>query len=483
MDNNIKLLPIILCGGTGTRLWPLSRKSFPKQYLSINNNKNSSFLQVTVQRIKNLENAENPIVICNEEHRFITAEQLRQVNIKPSSIILEPSSQNTAPAITAAALKAISSGNDPILLILPSDHQITNEEIFLNSIEKAIKATIEGHIVTFGIKPSNPATGFGYIKSKNSFNSNFSGPYQIEKFIEKPNKELAEKFFQDKTYIWNSGIFMAKASILIKELEIFSPEIVLNCRESLRKKINDLDFERLDKNSFQQCQNISIDKAIMEKTSRGVVFPLQIKWSDIGSWKSFWENSSKDVMGNVLIGDSLEINSKNCLINSNSRLTVGLNVEDLVIVETNDSVLVTKKSESENVKELVNYLKSINRSESEENRKVYRPWGNYVSVDNSLLWKIKKIEVNPGASLSLQLHKKRAEHWIVVEGQAKIQIDEEKFNLKANQSCYVPIGAKHRLSNPWAEPLIIIEVQSGKYLGEDDIIRFKDIYGRKVFKK
>ncbi len=480
MDTNNKLLPIILCGGTGTRLWPLSRRSFPKQYLSINNKKNSSFLQVTTQRIKNLENAENPIIICNEEHRFITAEQLRQVKIEPSSIILEPSSQNTAPAITAAALKAVSQGNDPILLILPSDHQITNDKIFLDSIEEAKQATIEGCIVTFGIKPSNPATGFGYIKSKSSFNKNFSGPYEIEKFIEKPNKELAEKFYQDKKYSWNSGIFMARASILIKELEIFSPEIVLHCKESLRKRINDLDFERLDKSSFQKCPNISIDKAIMEKTSRGVIFPLNVKWSDIGSWKSLWENSSKDISGNVLIGDSIGVSSENCLISSNSRLTVGLNIKDLIIIETNDAVLVTKRCESENIKDLVNYLKSNNRSESEENRKVYRPWGNYVSVDNSLLWKIKKIEVNPGASLSLQLHKKRAEHWIVVEGLANIQIDEEKFNLKANQSCYVPIGAKHRLSNPGKKPLIIIEVQSGKYLGEDDIIRFKDMYGRKV---
>ena len=480
MDTSIKLLPIILCGGTGTRLWPLSRRSFPKQYLSFHNKKDSSFLQVTTQRIKHLKDAEKPIIICNEEHRFITAEQLRQVNIKPGSIILEPSSQNTAPAITAAALNAVSNGNDPILLILPSDHQITNEKIFLDTIEKAKQAAIEGNIVTFGIPPSNPATGFGYIKSKNSFNPNFLGPYQIESFIEKPNKELAEKLYKDKKYSWNSGIFMAKASILIKELEIFAPKIVLHCKESLRKKINDLDFERLDKNSFQECPKISIDKAIMEKTSRGVVFSLNGEWSDIGSWKSFWENSSKDKMGNVLIGDAIEISSKNCLISSNSRLTVGLNIEDLIIIETNDAVLVTKKSDSEKVKELVNYLKNLNRIESEENRKVYRPWGNYISVDNSFLWKIKRIEVNPKASLSLQLHKKRAEHWIVVEGLAKIQINEEIFNLKANQSCYVPIGAKHRLSNPGKEPLIIIEVQSGKYLGEDDIIRFKDIYGRKV---
>ena len=480
MDTHNKLLPIVLCGGTGTRLWPLSRRSFPKQYLSIKNKKDSSFLQVTTQRIKNLKNAENPIIICNEEHRFITAEQLRQVNIKHGSILLEPSSQNTAPAIAAAALKAVSNGNDPILLILPSDHQITNDEIFLDSVEKAKQATIEGKIVTFGIKPSNPATGFGYIKSRNSFKNNFSGPYQIESFIEKPNKQLAEKFYQDKKYSWNSGIFMAKASILIKELEIFSPEIVFHCKESLNKKINDLDFERLDKKSFQKCPNISIDKAIMEKTARGVVFPLKVEWSDIGSWKSLWENSTKDKKGNVLIGDSIEVSSKNCLISSNSRLTVGLNIKDLIIIETNDAVLVTKKSESENVKELVNYLKRINRIESEENRKVYRPWGNYVSVDNSFLWKIKRIEVNPGASLSLQLHKKRAEHWIVVEGLAKIQINEDIFNLQSNESCYVPIGAKHRLSNPGKEPLIIIEVQSGKYLEEDDIIRFQDNYGRKV---
>ena len=480
MDSNIKLLPIILCGGTGTRLWPLSRRSFPKQFLSFTNPKESSFLQETTQRIKSLKNLEDPIIICNEEHRFIAAEQLRLINIKPSSIILEPSSQNTAPAITSAALRSVANGDDPILLILPSDHKIKNDKIFLDSIEKAKKATIEGKIVTFGIKPTNPATGFGYIKSKNAFDNNFHGPYQIESFIEKPNNELAEKFYQDEKYSWNSGIFMAKASILIKELEIFCPEIVHHCRSSLKKKINDLDFERLDKNSFQMCPNISIDKAIMEKTSRGVVFPLKVDWSDIGSWKSFWENSAKDENGNVLIGDAIGLSSKDCLINSNSRLTIGLNIQDLIIIETNDAVLVTKKSDSESVKSLVNYLKSINRTESEENRKVFRPWGNYESLDNSVLWKIKRIEVNPGASLSLQLHNKRAEHWIVVEGHAKIEIDKKIFELEANQSCYVPIGTKHRLSNPSQEPLIIIEVQSGTYLEEDDIIRFKDIYGRKV---
>ncbi len=480
MNTKSKILPIILCGGAGSRLWPLSRRSFPKQYLSISNEKNSSFLQNTIQRIKGLENFTNPIIVCNEEHRFITAEQLRQIKIKPSAILLEPSSKNTAPAIAIAALRSIKSGEDPILLILPSDHQIANETLFLNSIKNAQSSSLEGKIVTFGIKPNNPSTGFGYIKAKESFKKNINKPYQIEKFIEKPNKDLAEKFYRDNKYSWNSGIFMARASILIKEIERFSPEIIVYCKESLQKKVVDLDFERLEPNSFKKCPNISIDKSIMEKTSLGVVFPLDVAWSDIGSWKSFWENSSKDQNGNVLIGDSIGISSKNCLINSNSRLTIGLNIEELIVIETSDAVLVTKKNDSENVKSLVEHLKKTNRVESEKNRKVYRPWGNYLTVDNASLWKIKKIEVNPGASLSLQLHKKRAEHWIVVEGLAKIEIDNKKLELVANQSCFVPVGAKHRLSNPGEIPLVIIEVQSGEYLGEDDIIRFKDIYGRKV---
>ena len=446
----------------------------------MNNNKNSTFLQTTIKRIKGLENCENPIIVCNEEHRFITAEQLRQIEVEPGAILLEPSSQNTAPAIAVSALRSLNKGEDQLLLILPSDHLITDTTNFLESIKKAQPAAMDGKIVTFGIKPNNPSTGFGYIKAKGTFKKENNQPYQIEKFIEKPNKDIAEVIFKDDNYSWNSGIFMAKASTLIRELEFFSPEIILHCRNSLKNKLDDLDFERLEAASFEKCPNISIDKLIMEKTSLGVVFPLEADWSDIGSWKSFWEKSPKDKNGNVLIGDSIEISSRNCLISSNSRLTVGLNIEDLIIVETNDAVLVTKKSASENVKSLVEHLKGINRLESEENRKVYRPWGNYLSVDNASLWKIKKIEVNPGASLSLQLHKKRAEHWIVVEGSAKIEIDNKHFDLIANQSCFVPVGAKHRLSNPGEIPLIIIEVQSGEYLGEDDIIRFKDIYGRGV---
>ena len=474
-----KLVPIILCGGSGSRLWPMSRRSLPKQYLALYSQKNS-FLQVTLNRIKNLKDIDDPIIVCNEEHRFITAEQIRELNIDTKSILLEPCSKNTAPAIANAALISVSNKCDPILLILPSDHLIKNNDKFLNCINSAIEEAEGGKIVTFGIKPSNPATGYGYIKSKEALNEKNFKSSEIEAFIEKPEYKVAEKLFSDKKFTWNSGIFMAKASVLINELEKFAPEIINNCKKSLKNKTKDLDFERVEKESFEKCPEISIDKAIMEKTSLGVVFPLDVEWSDIGGWKSLWETSKKDKNGNVLIGDAFEIKSKNCLINSTSRLTIGLGLEEIVVIETNDAILVANKNESENVKPLVNYLKRLKRIESEENQKIYRPWGNYSTMDCGSLWKIKKIEVKPGASLSLQLHKKRAEHWIVVEGLAAVEIDNKKLNLEANQSCFVPIGAKHRLSNPGNKTLIIIEVQSGQYLGEDDIVRFKDIYGRKV---
>ena len=475
-----KLIPVVLCGGSGSRLWPLSRSSYPKQYLSLSNENSLSFLQITLQRINNLRDIQPPIIVCNEEHRFITAEQIRKINIQPSSILLEPFSKNTAPAITCAALQSSSNGEDPILLILPSDHKIKNIEVFLESIIKAQLSAQEGNIVTFGIKPNKPATGYGYIKADKDFQNEIKNPFKIKRFIEKPNLKLAKELLKDKSNSWNSGIFIAKASVLIREMEKFSPEIVILCKQAIKDNLNDLDFKRLDKFYFNQCPNLSIDKALMEKTSLGVVFPLDVEWSDIGGWQSFWENSSKDINGNVLIGDAIEMSSKNCLIKSNSRLTVGLGIEDLVVIETNDAVLVSKKSESEKVKSIVEQLRNSKRRESDENVQVFRPWGNYISVDFSSHWKIKKIEVNPGASLSLQLHKMRAEHWVVVEGIAKIEINEKEFYLKANQSCFVPIGAKHRLSNPDKEKLIIIEVQSGEYLGEDDIFRFEDRYGRKT---
>ena len=473
-----QILPVILCGGTGSRLWPLSRRTFPKQYLSIKGKDSLSFLQETMERIKLLDDYDEPLIICNEEHRFITAEQLRSINVKPKSIILEPSIRNTAPAIAIAALDSYSNENDPILLILPSDHQIKDTKVFIKTIHKASKIALEGKIIGFGIKPDNPATGYGYIKSYKPFEDNIIKPYRIQKFIEKPNIEKAKELIKDKRFSWNSGIYMAKASILISEISRFHPEIITFCKDSLMQEVIDFDFKRIEKKSFEKCPNISIDKAIMEKTNIGMVMPFNANWSDIGNWKSYWENTDKDNNGNILVGDTLQISSKNSLISSFSRLTIALGIEDLIIVETNDAILVAKKDYAENVRDLVELLKIKNRKEGEENKKIYRPWGNYLTIEESSNWKVKVIEVKPGESLSLQLHEKRAEHWVVVEGTAKVEIGEEIFLLNSNESCYVPLGHKHRLKNPSTEKLIIIEVQSGTYLGEDDIVRFKDNYGR-----
>ena len=480
MNKKIPILPVILCGGSGSRLWPLSRKSFPKQYLSIDINDDFSFLQNTLNRIKKLKNLENPIIICNQEHRFITAEQIRKIEIKPKSIILEPLSRNTAPAIAIAALESMKNGDDPILLILPSDHQIKDNKEFLRLITRVNDLNLDKKILTFGVNPHSPSTAYGYIKSKKSKSEKEIFPLKIEKFLEKPNKTLAENIYQDDLYSWNSGIFISRASTIVNELEKYSPDIIFNCREALRKKINDLDFTRLEENSFKKCPNISFDKALMEKTDLGFVLPLNAKWSDIGGWKSFWDQSKKDPNGNVLIGDSIQLSSKNNLISSYSRLTIGFGINDLIIVETDDALLVTKKEHSDDIKLLVDELKLRNRKESEHNSKTFRPWGNFLNVYSAKNWKIKRIEVNPGASLSLQLHKKRAEHWVVVEGIAKVEINDKVITLRENQSCFVPIGSKHRLSNPGGSLLVIIEVQSGSYLGEDDIIRLQDVYGRKT---
>ena len=478
MSIKTKILPVLLCGGKGSRLWPLSRKSYPKQYLSIDKSKNFSFLQETINRIKDLNGILDPILVCSEEHRFIAAEQLRALNVNPYAILLEPCSRNTAPAIATAALHSRLDNSDHILLILPSDHLIKDKQKFHEAIKKSISETKKGKIVTFGVEPNNPATGYGYIKAVEPLFKKILNAQQIEKFVEKPSRKVAEKLISDGRYSWNSGIFLSQASTFIKEIDRYSPEIIISCKNSLKNKVRDLDFERIEKKSFEKCPNISLDEAVMEKTDLGVVFPLVAGWCDIGSWNSYWENKEKDGNGNILIGDAVEINSKNSLISSHNRLTIALGIKDLIVVETNDAVLVAHKNESENVKSIVELLKKINRREGEENKKVYRPWGNYISLEDDKRWKVKIIEVNPHASLSLQLHKKRAEHWVVVRGFANVEINNKNFNLTTNQSCFVPIGAKHRLSNPKDEPLIIIEVQSGEYLGEDDIVRFKDNYGR-----
>ena len=471
------LLPVILCGGTGSRLWPLSRSSFPKQYLSLFDNSKNSLLQETQSRLKNLSNVDSPIIICNEDHRFIVAEQMREINIKPKSILLEPFGRNTAPAIVLAALKSSEKGEDPTLLILSADHKIEDTHQFLSVISKASKYCDEGKIVTFGVVPTSPEIGYGYINASVPLESELKA-YPIENFIEKPNLQTAEELLKDKKNYWNSGIFMAKSSTLIAEANKYCKGLTSICSNSLDSNLLDLDFQRIKKETFKNCPNISIDKAIMEKTKTGMVIPLIAGWSDIGSWKTLWEVSKKDVNGNVLSGNIVNEFTKNCLIKSDQKLVVGIGIEDLIIVDTNDAVLIVNKEDCQKVKDVVPYLKKIGSNVGTTHQTMYRPWGCYTSIAKGDKWQLKTIEVKPKAKLSLQMHKHRAEHWVVVKGTAEVEINNHKKILKDNQSAYIPLGAKHRLSNPGNELLMMVEVQSGGYLGEDDIVRFEDLYGR-----
>ncbi len=471
------LLPVILCGGTGSRLWPLSRSSFPKQYLSLFDSNENSLLQETQFRIKDLNNIKSPIIICHEDHRFIVAEQMREINIKPQSILLEPFGRNTAPAIISAALKGSEDGSDPILLILSADHKIDEVERFLSVINKARQYCDAGKIVTFGVIPTSPEIGYGYINASVPIESKFQA-YPIKKFIEKPNLKTAEKLIKDKKNLWNSGIFMAKSSTLIAEADKHCKGLTSICKDSLDLNLLDLDFQRIKKESFKNCPNISIDKAIMEKTEIGMVIPLDAGWSDIGSWKTLWEVSKKDSNGNVLSGNIINQFTQNCFIKSDKKLVVGIGLKDLIIVDTNDAVLIVNKDDCQKVKEVVPFLKKIGSNVGTTHQTMYRPWGSYTSIAKGDKWQLKTIEVKPKAKLSLQMHNHRAEHWVVVRGFAEIEIDNNKKTLGANQSAYIPLGAKHRLSNPGNETLMMVEVQSGDYLGEDDIVRFEDIYGR-----
>ena len=472
-----KIQPIILCGGSGTRLWPLSRESFPKQFIPLLSNSERSLLQETILRISGIENIEQPIFICNEEHRFIVAEQMRLINIKPKSIILEPISRNTCPAIALATLKAYEEKEDQVLLILSSDHLIKNKNKFLESIDRSVRVAEEGKLVTFGIVPTCPETGYGYIEAGDQFkNESFS--FVIKKFIEKPKLELAKKLILEKNYTWNSGMFVFKTSTIMRELERFESSMVGFCKKSLNKGFKDLEFQRLDKESFARCNDTSIDVSIMEKTNLGVVIPLDVEWSDVGSWQSLWENEEKDNEGNVIAGKVLVKNVKNSYIKSDSRLVVCNGLDNLIVVETNDAILVSEKDASKNIKEIVKDLSDNKFLEAKKHKKIYRPWGSYTSVAEDLKWQVKRIEVKPGEQLSLQKHKYRAEHWVVVRGIAEVTLDDKKSFLKENQSVFIPLGSKHRLGNPGKLTLILIEVQSGSYLGEDDIERFQDDYGR-----
>ena len=476
-DNSI--IPVILSGGSGTRLWPLSRESYPKQFLALDSRTKKTLLQKTYERLLGLEGLENPILICNENHRFIVAEQFREINIDPQAIILEPVGRNTAPAIAVAALQAISLGKDPLLLILAADHLIENIIEFQRVIQSAKVYAMQGRLVTFGIVPTCAETGYGYIEAKelNDDEDQRDG-IEINKFIEKPNQEIAEKLIKDSRYTWNSGMFLFKASSIISELEKFSPEIINYCKIAIEKDVEDLDFLRLETESFKKCPKISLDIAVMEKTKLGTVLPLNAGWSDIGSWKSLWDISQKNKDGNYINGKIIAEKSRNCYLESEQRLIVGIGIENLIVVDTNDAILVANRDQSQNIGNIIKNLCSKDFPEGKIHRKIYRPWGNYTTIVEGNRWLVKLIEVKPNASLSLQMHHYRAEHWVVVNGTALIEKNGEKQLLSENESTFIPLGCKHRLSNPGRIKLELIEVQSGENLDEEDIVRFEDSYGR-----
>ncbi len=471
------LIPIILSGGVGSRLWPLSRSAFPKQYLRLDEETQNTLLQETYIRLIGLKNLNNPIIVCNEEQRFITAEQMRQIKVEPIKILLEPFGRNTAPAITLAALIASEIENDPILLILSADHKIKNRDSFKKAIEEGVIFAENGRLVAFGIQPNTPETGYGYIESEKEISdkSRFSN---IKRFIEKPNKDIAEKFIKNKYFSWNSGIFLFKASTILNELLKYEPDIFDTCKKSLKNSSLDLNFRRIDKTFFNSCPNKSIDVAVMEKTNLGTVVKLDAGWDDLGSWKSIWENSKKDQHQNSLKGKTFIKDVKNSYLRSENRLLVGFGLENLVIVETDDTVLVANKDSLNSMKDLIVELERENFEEIKINKRVHRPWGHFTSLIKEENWQVKRLIINSGESLSLQKHNFRAENWVVVKGIAKVEIDEKIYFLNPNESIYIPNGAKHRLSNTHKKTLEIIEVQIGSYLGEDDIIRFKDKYKR-----
>lgn len=471
------MIPLVLSGGSGSRLWPLSRAHYPKQFLSLTGEQ--TMLQETLGRLRGLPfEISPPFVVCNEQHRFMVAEQLLEMNIDSYRILLEPVGRNTAPAVALAALMAPA---DSILLVLPADHVIRDVSAFQNAIELAKVEAENGALVTFGVVPSSAQTGYGYIHASNRMNSKKQGRLsatKIERFIEKPDLSTAQAYVESGDYYWNSGMFAFKAECYLEELERFQPEMLSVCQAALEQASVDMDFTRLDRDIFSTCPADSIDYAVMEKTENAVVIPLDAGWSDIGSWSTLWDVSDKDEMGNTYKGDVLTVDTENSYFHTSGRLLSAVGVKNLIVIETDDAVLVADKNHVQNVKELVNLLKTQGRNEIESHRKVYRPWGFYDSIAANGRYQAKRIVVKPGARLSLQKHYHRAEHWIVVQGTGVVVRGDEEITLSVNESIYIPIGVKHRLENPGIIPLEIIEVQTGDYLGEDDIVRFDDQYGR-----
>ncbi|MFT4613798.1 MAG: mannose-1-phosphate guanylyltransferase/mannose-6-phosphate isomerase [Bacteroidia bacterium] len=466
------LTPVLLSGGVGSRLWPVSREAFPKQFQPLAGE--LSMLQETLQRTFGLQ-AAAPVVVCNEEHRFMVAEQLRQLNLEPGSLILEPEGRNTAPAVALAALSIIEQDPEAVLLVLPADHLIKNVDAFVNAVSKAQPLAQQGRLMTFGVVPTAPETGYGYIKCGQEVDA---GIFDLERFVEKPDADTAQSYLNDGGYLWNSGMFLLRASTYLEELGRTAPEMLTSCREAMQGATSDMDFVRPDAKIFAQCQSDSIDYAVMEKTSAGAVVSLDCGWSDVGAWSALWEVAEQDKQGNVCSGDVILDNVSGSYLRSESRLIAATGVENLVIVETADAVLVADRDKVQDVKNIVNALKSQDRPEASLHQRVYRPWGSYESLFMADRFQVKRIVVNPGQTLSLQMHHHRAEHWIVVAGTAEVTCEDKVFMMAEDESTYIPLGHKHRLANPGQIPLELIEVQSGTYLGEDDIVRFEDVYGR-----
>jgi mannose-1-phosphate guanylyltransferase len=463
----MSICAVIMAGGNGTRLWPLSRAGHPKQFLKLYGEQ--TMLQETVSRLSGL-NIQSSVTICNEDHRFFVAEQLREIN-KLGSIILEPVGRNTAPAI---ALAALSVEDDPLLLVLAADHVIKNQEAFTEAVSKAIPLAKAGKLVTFGVVANEPHTGYGYIKRGVEQGAGFV----VDEFVEKPSVELAQTYLSSGNYYWNSGMFLFKASRYLEELKKFRPEIYEVCEFSLIDVQSDLDFLRINREKFESCPSESVDYAVMEKTTDAVVVPMDAGWSDIGSWSSLWDISKKDGDGNAIHGDVVVHNTSNSYVRTDGKLVAAIGVEDLVIISTKDVLMVAHKDCVQDVKIIAQELKANSRSEWELHREVCRPWGKYDSIDHGERYQVKRITVNPGAKLSVQMHHHRAEHWVVVSGSAKVTNGNKTFLLAEKESTFIPAGVVHALENPGKIPLELIEVQSGSYLGEDDIVRFEDNYGR-----
>lgn len=469
------IVPIILAGGSGSRLWPLSRQHYPKQLLKLFGD--TTMLQQTLLRLTGIVDMAPPIVVCNEEHRFMVAEQLLEIGRGDAVIMLEPLARNTAPALALAALQARAIHTDPILLVLSADHLIRDVTEFQRTVALAVTAAKQGHLVTFGVQPLIPETGYGYIKTS-AGDSDIQGCVKVEEFVEKPNLATAEAYLAAGCYYWNSGMFVFSAEAFLHELEQHSPEVVSTSQEAQTRAVQDLDFIRVDRAAFSKAPNISIDYALMEKSHNVVCVPLDAGWSDVGDWKSFATLSEKDEGNNSFIGDSIDIDSTNTLVFSRDKLVATIGVSNLMIINTPDAILVADKERAQDVKSVINQIEKQKRSEHLQHREVYRPWGCYDAIDDGDRYQVNRIRVKPGASLSLQVHHHRAEHWIVVKGTALVQKNDEVMLLSENESTYIPVGTKHRLSNPGKIPLEIVEVQSGPYLKEDDVIRYEDSYGR-----